>query len=134
MIGNNFKIKEDPKENLRTEIAKATQRDTMSFLGVQADIAGLLVAVQLADMVALDAASKAEKADKADTFIDTKKAILQSLSPNTNLTEIAAGFLEKIKSGEVVLTASLKGLENVVEEALVDSTIVSKILASSEGA
>jgi len=134
MIGSNFKIKEDPKENLRTEIAQATGRDTLSFLGIQADVAGLLVAIQLADMVALDAASKADKADKAAAFIDTKKAILQSLSPDANLTEIAAGFLEKIKSGEVVLTASLKGLENVVAEALTDSTIVSKILASSEGA
>ena len=131
MIGSDFRIKEDPKDNIRAEIAKKTNRDTLSFLGVQADVAGLLVAIQLADMVAIDVASKVDKADKADTFINTKMAILQSLSPNTNLTEIAAGFLEKIKSGEVVLTASLKGLENVVEEALSDSTIVSKILGKA---
>jgi len=125
MIGSNFKIKEDPKENVRAEIAKKTNRDTLSFVGSQADLVGLLTAIQFVDTFAL------KNSDSFDDFKKNKMDILQSLSPDTDLVEIATTNLDKIKGGEAILTASVKGVENVVAEALGDSTIVAKILASA---
>lgn len=118
---NSNQKKELATEKIRTVIA-SNVGDTSSIVGVLADVTSALIAINLADMVALSGAS---------TFAEykaTKVATIKALSGNADIDAIASEALNKIKSGDVVLTASLKGIENVINDSLSSSTAVAKIL------
>lgn len=97
--------------------------DTASIVGTVADGVGLLIAIAVSDVVALSSTT---------SFADYKKAkmdTLQALAGEADIKVLAADALQKIQSGEVVLTASMKGLESVLAESLDRSTAVAGILS-----
>ncbi len=116
------KARADAIIELRRHIAKNVA-DTESLLGTVSDATGLLIAIALADVVALS--SNTSFADYRKAKLDT----LKLLAGDADIAALAGGALQQIQSGDVVLTASLKGLENVITESLSRSTAVATILA-----
>lgn len=99
--------------------------DTASLLGTVADGQSILVAVALSDMVALSTATDFAKYKKA------RLDALKALSGDADLLAIAGEALAKIQSGDVILTASLKGLEATISETLERSTGVAQTLIAA---
>lgn len=110
------------------EVIAENVGDTASLLGTVADASGVLVAVALSDIVALSTATDFEKYKKA------RLDALKALSGDADILAIAGEALGKIKSGDAVLTASLKGLEATIAETLERSTgVVNAMVAASGG-
>lgn len=115
-------------------LARATVRakidkkvgDTASLVGTVADGAGLLIAIALADVVALS--SNTTFAAYRTAKLDTLKA----LAGDADIAVLASAALAQIQSGDMVLTASLKGLESVINESLTRSTAVAAILSQAD--
>lgn len=107
--------------NIRKNI-EANVGDTTSIVGTLADGTGILIAMALADVVALNSATDFAKYKKA------KMDALKALSGDADIVALASSALVKINKGEVVLTAHLKGLDNVITESLSRSTAVATIL------
>jgi hypothetical protein len=109
-------------------VIKRDVGDTASLLGTVADGQSILVAVALSDIVALSTATDFAKYKKA------RLDALKALSGDADLLAIAGEALAKIKSGDVILTASLKGLEATIAETLERSTGVANamILAAKD--
>lgn len=101
--------------------------DTASLLGTVADGQSILVAVALSDIVALSTATDFAKYKKA------RLDALKALSGDAALLTIAGEALAKIQSGDVILTASLKGLEATISETLERSTGVANAIISTGG-
>lgn len=100
--------------------------DEKSILGTQADVVGLLVAGQMVRVVAL--------ADHASNEAQRQElAMLQTLSGEADLVQLCRDGLAAMQAGEVVLTASVKGVDNVFSEALTRSTQTAAILAAVAG-
>lgn len=96
--------------------------DTPSLLGTISDGAGILVALAFADIVALN---------DNTTFAAYRTAKLDAYTALANGADIAAlatSALAKIQNGDAKLTASVKGLEAVINETLARSTAVAEIL------
>lgn len=104
------------------EVIAENVGDTESLLGTVADASGVLVAVALSDIVALSTATDFAKYKKA------RLDALKELSGDADIVAIAGEALGKIKSGEVILTASLKGLEETIAETLERSTGVVQVM------
>jgi len=115
-------VEPDLRQVIRTKISDQTERDSMSFIGSLADVSGLLVAIQLADVVALSKSSNFEE------YKTLKMKILSDLSPDNDVAKISEEYLKSVQNGSFVLTASLKGVDNVLKEALIDSTKVASVL------
>lgn len=112
----------------RTELRADIQKnvgDVESNIGVLSDISSLLTAIALADTVALSTSS--DFATYKKKKIDTLKA----LSGGVDLAALSQDALTKIQKGEVVLTASVKGVGNVLQDAFGRSTAAATILARS---
>lgn len=100
--------------------------DEKSLLGTQADVMGLLVAGQMARVVAL--------ADHASNEAQRQElAALQELAGDADLVQLCRDGLAAIKAGNVVLTASIKGVDNVFAEAFTRSTATAAILVAATG-
>lgn len=98
--------------------------DGPSLLGTQADVMGLLVAGQMARVVAL--------ADHASNEAQRQElAMLQALAGEADLVQLCRDGLAAIQAGDVILTASVKGVDNVFAEALARSTATATILAAA---
>lgn len=107
---------------------KRTIGDTESLLGTIADGQGILVAVALSDIVAFSTAT--DFASYKKKRIDALKALSGG---DVDLQMIATDALAKIQSGEVILTASLKGLEATLAETLERSTGVATAMIAASG-
>lgn len=106
---------------MRARIAEGVG-DTPSILGTVADVMGLLVAGQMARTVAL--------ADHASNEAQRQElAMLQALAGDADLVQLCRDGLAAIQAGDVVLTAAVKGVENVFAEALARSTATAALLA-----
>lgn len=101
--------------------------DTASLLGTVSDATGILVAMALADVVALHGSTTFAQYKAA------KEGVFTALAGEADIAEIASQALAKIQSGDVVLTAHVKGLENVITESLTRSNDVSTILVEAAG-
>lgn len=110
------------RNTLRSTIGKEVG-DAESLLGTVSDAVGLLTVIALADIAALGASNDfaSYKKKKLDT--------LKALAGDVDLAALAGAALGKVQSGDVILTASLKGLPAVLDETLSRSTAVSTILA-----
>lgn len=118
------KAKDEFVSELRQQIAKDVA-DTESLLGTVSDATGLLIAIALADVVAMS--SNTSFADYRKAKLDT----LKLLSGDADIATLAGSALTQIKDGDAVLTASLKGLDNVIDESLTRSTAVATILSQA---
>ena len=103
--------------------------DPESLLGTTADGAQLAVAGLLVDIIALDSAKtfaeyKAAKMGLISELVGTDKATNKPV----NVVALAQGVIAGIKSGEVKLTAVLKGVPGVLAEIMERSTKVFTIL------
>ena len=112
------------RTKLRGKIAEEVG-DTQTILGTVSDASGILVAMAFADIVALSSNTTfaAYKTAKMDAYA--------ALAGGADITTLAADALAKIQAGDVKLTASLKGLENVIADTLTRSTGVATILAQA---
>ena len=115
------------RERVRSAIARDVG-DTASRLGTVSDATGLLIAIALAEVVALS--SNTGFAD----YRRAKLATLGLLAGDEDIAAVAGAALTKIKDGDAVLTAGLKGLDNVIAEILAGSTAVAAILSRAAGA
>lgn len=119
------------RSKIRTKI-KNTVADPESLLGTTADGAQLAVAALLVDVVALDSAK---------TFAEYKAARLSLMADlvgkdrvtgePVNVAALAQGVLTKIKSGDVMLTAVIKGVPAVLAEVMERSTKVVAIISGA---
>lgn len=112
------------KHAIRSVIAQNVG-DTASLVGTVSDTTGLLIAIALADVVALS--SNTSFADYRKAKLDT----LKLLAGDADIAALAGSALTQIKDGDAVLTASLKGLDNVITESLTRSTAVAIILSQA---
>ena len=127
------KIAEHQSSEGRKAIRRAITKEvagTDSLLGTTADGAQFAVAALLVDVIALD---------QARTFAEYKAARLSLMGELTgkdretgkavNVPALAQSVFDKIKSGEVMLTAGLKGVPGVLAEVMERSTKVAAIIA-----
>ena len=113
------------RETVRVQIADQTG-DDKTILGIQADMIGILLAYVLADITSLGdhASNEAQR---------TRLAIMQALAgADVDIVALAKSTLAKIQNGDVILTAALKGLPSVIEDALINSTKVANILIAAQ--
>lgn len=111
---------------IRQVIAKKVG-DQQTILGTTADGAQLSVVLL---MVLTKAFSE------ADSFKALKSGFIEGISnivgPDVDPGELASGFLSQLASGDIKLTASVKGLEATLTEIFTRSTGVANILTSSD--
>lgn len=114
------------RRKIRSNIA-SNVGDVESILGTVADASGVLIALSLARISALASAKSADlsAAEKAEL------AAIKGLAGDADLAALSASALGKLQSGEAVLTATLKGLDGVIQETLARSTGVATILQSA---
>lgn len=114
------------RQNIRATIT-AKVGDTPSLLGTQADVLGLVLVHLLADIIAISD-------DPGNDGQRKRLEIMQGLAGDADIKALAETALARITSGEAILTASLKGLESVIDETLTRSTATAKVLiAALEG-
>lgn len=116
----------EKRSDVRSHIANKVG-DTASLLGTVADGQSILVAVALSDIVALSTATDFDKYKK------TRLDALKALSGDADFVKIAGDALAKIKSGDVILTGSIKGLEATLAETLERSTGVATAIIAASG-
>lgn len=112
------------RQKVRDKIA-ADVGDPQSLLGTVSDASGVLVAMAFADIVAL------ENNTTFANYRTAKLAAYASLAGDADITALATAALANIQSGDAKLTASLKGIENVITETLARSTAVAAILSQA---
>ena len=127
-------LSKEAHDAIMAEAAKSAVRqkitenagDDKSLIGTQADVLGLLVAGQMARIVAL--------ADHASNEAQRQElAALQELAGGADLVQLCRDGLAAIKAGNVVLPASIKGVDNVFSEAFARSTATAAILVAAVG-
>ena len=112
------------KSAIRQHIGKNVA-DTQSLLGTVSDASGVLVAMAFADIVAL------ENNTTFANYRTAKLAAYAALAGDADIVALATAALASIQNGDAKLTASLKGIENVITETLARSTAVATILAEA---
>jgi len=108
------------KADIRAQI-EARAGDTLSLLGTQADVLGIVLMHTLADVIATSENPSNEGQRR-------RLEIMQTLAGDADIAALAQAALAKVTSGEVVLTASLKGLEGVIDETFARSTETAQVL------
>lgn len=119
-------IKRAAKADIRAQI-EARAGDALSLLGTQSDVLGIVLMHTLADVIATSE-NPGNEAQRR------RLEIMQGLAPGADLAALAQAALAKITSGEAILTASLKGLEGVIDETLTRSTETAQVLIQASGA
>lgn len=116
----------EPRQVVRNEIEQAVG-DTPSLVGTLADAMGIVLIHALADVVSIST-------NPGNDAQRERLEIMNSFAGGADIAAIAQDALAKIASGEVVLTASLKGLEGVVNDTLTRSTETAQVLAAAQSA
>ncbi|ATF00792.1 hypothetical protein PhaeoP75_01133 [Phaeobacter gallaeciensis] len=119
-------IKRAAKADIRAQI-EARAGDALSILGTQADVLGIVLMHTLADVIATTENPGNEGQRR-------RLEIMQALAGEADLGALAQAALAKVTSGEAILTASLKGLEGVIDETLARSTETAQVLIQASGA
>jgi|GEM_PF-1481551 len=109
------------KLKMRREI-ETKAGDALSLLGSLSDIADLFLMHTIADVIAI---SEHPENDAQRRRLE----IMQSLAGDHDVVALAQSTLARIQSGEVMLTADLKGLTSVLDEVLDRSTQTAEVLA-----
>lgn len=124
-------LKKENVEN-RNRIRSAITRDVgdiPSLLGTVSDASGILIALGLSRVAALASAKQADLSVVEKAELATIKAV----AGDADIGKVAADALAQLQSGEVILTASLKGINGVIEDAFIRSTGVVNVLKASAG-
>ncbi len=119
------------KDKLRQAIT-AQVGDTPTLLGTTADGAQLSVAVHLALISALDA--NTTYANFKTQFFGTLTALVGNNHETGNPVDIPAmanDFLIKLQTGDIKLTAAVKGVPAVIDEIGARSTGVAEIIIAA---
>ena len=112
----------EPRAIIRTEIERKVG-DDKSLLGTLSDVSGALLAVLAVRVVCL--------ADYASNEAQRQElAMLQGIARGVDIVAACRDFLAQIEAGEIVLTASLKGVDGVLAEAAERSTKTATVLAA----
>ena len=119
-------IKRAARADLRAQIT-AHVGDTQSLLGTHADVLGLLFVHMLADVIAIteNVGNAAQR---------RRLEIMKDIAGDVDVAALAQDALARITNSEAVLTAQVKGLQSVVDEALTRSTQTAKVLSAAYGA
>lgn len=119
------------RNQIRADI-KNKVADPESLLGTTADGAQLAVAALLVDVVSLaDAKSFAEYKAARLALMSELVGIDHQTGKPVNVTDLAKGLLAQIKSGDVRLTAVIKGVPAVLAEVMERSSKVVAILSGA---
>ena len=121
----------EAKAKIRTAIEK-TVGDQAAILGTTADVTQLNAAAILAKIVAYKDGDTYAK--HRQIFMQTIEALVPAEDGEPDVYEQAAAFLAGVQSGEIILTASLKGLPVVIGEMAGRSTGVAQILVAAAAA
>ncbi|WP_282093025.1 hypothetical protein [Epibacterium ulvae] len=111
------------KADLRSKIQNKAG-DALSLLGSLSDIADLFLMHTIADVIAISEHSENDAQRR-------RLEIMQSLAGDHDVVALAQSTLARIQSGEVMLTADLKGLTSVLDEVLDRSTETAKVLSDA---
>jgi len=114
------------RQRVRSDIAHHVG-DTESILGTAADVSQLSAVALLALVVALDAETTFP--GFKTKFFGTLDALIPTEKGRETFPELAQGFLSDVQSGDVKLTAGLKGFAVVLQEMGERSTGVADILS-----
>ena len=117
-------IQRAAKADIRAQI-EARAGDALSLLGTQADVLGIVLMHTLADVIATSE-NPGNEAQRR------RLEIMQALAGEADLGALAQAALAKVTSGEAILTASLKGLEGVIDETLARSTETAQVLIAAQ--
>lgn len=101
--------------------------DRDSILGTVSDASGILSAMAFADIVATANSSN------FDEYKQAKIAAYKKLAGDKDVVALATAALTKLENGDAKLTATLKGLEAVIEDVFARSTGVADILEEYGG-
>ncbi len=121
-------IAAEAKAAVRTAIRKQVG-DTETILGTTADVTQLNAAAILAFIASI------KTGDSFAKFRTTFMGTIESLVPPTEGADVytqAQGFLQGVQSGDIILTAALKGLPEVIADMAGRSTGVATILAQAK--
>jgi ribosomal 50S subunit-associated protein YjgA (DUF615 family) len=116
----------EPRQVVRNEIEQVVG-DTPSLVGTLADVVGIVLMHTLADVIATSENPSNEGQRR-------RLEIMQTLAGDADIAALAQAALAKVTSGEAVLTASLKGLEGVIDETLTRSTETAQVLIAATSA
>jgi len=111
----------ETKLRLRKSIKDAVG-DEESQIGVLADVSALTLVHLLADIVSI--------AGSDDPVHMTRLEIMQGMAGGVDIVALAQNAIEMINTGEVEITAALKGVDGVLMDCLVASTSVAGILSA----
>lgn len=112
----------EDKARLRAKI-KAAVGDEETQIGKLADVSALTLVHLLADIVSI--------AGSTDPVHVARLEIMQGLAGDVDIVGLALNAIEMINTGEVAITAALKGVDGVLNDIFSASTAVSGLL--SEG-
>ncbi len=127
------KAKQDAVNIIRPKIRDRVG-DTASLLGTTADAAQLSVAFALADIVAMETTTTFAAYKTAKMTLLGALAGVDHVTGNpVDVPTLAQDLITKIQSGEIKLTASLKGLVPALEEIMGRSTGVADIMIEALG-
>lgn len=125
--GQTDNLKRQTRDTIRRHIDREVG-DTQTILGATADVAQLSAAALLALLVAMEA--NTSFAQVRTQFLSTVEALLPTDEGAPTIYDHATAFLQGLQSGDVKLTAALKGFDNVIAELGQSSTAVTTILAA----
>lgn len=112
------------------EAIKKNVGDTDAILGTTADVTQLNAAAILALIVSYKTGDTYSKQRKA--FMETIEALVPATGGGADVYAQAQQFLGGVQSGDIILTAALKGLPEVIGEMAGRSTGVAAILAQAK--
>lgn len=112
------------KDEVRLQI-KAEAGDTSSLLGTTSDVAALSLLHDMATMVA-----EAQAADFAE-FVQIKHGLLSEIAGDADLPALAADFLAKVKSGDILVPIMAKGLPAALAEIAERSNAVTAAISGA---
>ncbi len=110
---------------VRSRIA-AEAGDTESLLGTTSDVAALGLLHDMATIVA-----ETQSGGDFAKFVQIKHGLLSQIAGDAEIGNLAADFLGKVRSGEVVVPIMAKGLPKALAEMADRSNAVTKALSGS---
>jgi len=124
---NSAKSKKVIRDAIRNEVG-----DTEAILGTTADVTQLNAAAVLALISAFKTGDTFPKFRAA--FMGTIEALVPATDGGADVYAQAQEFLGGVQSGEIILTAALKGLQEVIGEMAGRSTGVASVLIAAQKA
>lgn len=127
--GRKAMLQKEGKAAVRMAIKKKVG-DTEAILGTTADVTQLNAAAVLAFISAMKTGDSFAKFRAQ--FMGTIEALVPAKSDEPDVYAQAAQFLALVQSGDIILTAAMKGLPEVMSEMATRSTGVATVLAAAQ--